>query len=296
MNVQQLRTFLTVVEEGSFSAAGRALDISQPAVSMQIQALESEVGATLLERRYRRVDLTEAGRALVPYARQVLETLDAARDEIAGLSATVTGRLVIAASTTPGVYVIPRLLGAFLTRYPQVSVTVVVHDTREVIDTVESGDAHIGVTGARTRATGVIFEELGRDELVLVCHPHSPLAGRSRVPLAELSDQPWVMREPGSGTRQVAERIIAEHGLDPQELRVIVELGTGEAIVAAVEGGLGVSILSRHVAAKALALGTVREVDAIGLPALRPFYAVLPKAAPTRAASAFLEHLRQALA
>lgn len=295
MNVQQLRTFLTVVEAGSFSAAGRALGVSQPAVSMQIQALESDVGATLLERRYRRVELTGAGKALVPYARKVLAALDAAREEIAALSGSITGRLVIAASTTPGVYVIPKVLGAFLERHPQVHATIVVHDTAEVTRAVEAGDAHIGVTGAQVREARVTFEELGRDELVLICPPGSPLADRSRVPLAELAEERWVMREAGSGTRQVVERVIAGHGLDPDELRVVVELGTGEAVISAVEGGLGISILSRSVAAKALALGTVHEVDAIGLPAIRPFYAVLPRMAPTRAAVAFVEHLRAAL-
>lgn len=296
MNVQQLRTFVTVVDHGSFSEAARSLGISQPAVTMQMQALESDIGATLLDRRYRRVDLTEAGRALLPHARRVIEQLESARDEISALSGTVTGRLTIAASTTPGVYVIPRLLGGFLAANPEVGVTIAVHDTAQVVEAVESGHAHLGVTGATVRGARASFDQLGRDELVLVCPPDSPLVGRTGVPLAELADQQWVLRESGSGTRQIAERLVADHGLDPDELRVIVELGTGEAIISAIEGGLGISILSRFVAAKALELGTVREVDALGLPAVRPFYAVMPKGTSTRAASAFHEYLHASLA
>jgi len=106
MNVSQLTTFVTVVERGSFSEAARALGISQPAVTMQVQALETDVGATLLDRRYRRVDLTEAGKTLLPHARRILEQLVTAQSEIIALSGVVTGRLTIAASTTPGVYVL----------------------------------------------------------------------------------------------------------------------------------------------------------------------------------------------
>lgn len=295
MNVSQLRTFVTVVDHGSFSEAARIMGVSQPAVTMQIQSLEADIGATLLDRRYRRVDLTEAGRALLPHARQVLAQLEEAREEITSLSGKVTGRLHIAASTTPGVYVVPRLLGTFLSAHPEVGVTISVHDTAQVVEAVESGRAHIGVTGASVRGARAGFEQVGSDDLVLIAHPDSPLATRTAVPLSELADATWIMRESGSGTRQVAERVVTDHGLDPEELIVAVELGTGEAIVSAVEGGLGIAIISRYVAANALKLGTIREVDALGLPATRPFFIVTPKGTPTRAARAFHEHLVAAL-
>lgn len=296
MNTQQLRTFVAVVEHGSFSEAARVLGVSQPAVTMQIQSLESALGATLLDRRYRRVDLTEAGRTLLPHARRVLTQLEEAAGEIAALSGTVTGRLTIAASTTPGVYVIPRLLGGFISANPEVGVTIEVHDTAAVVEAVESGRAHLGMTGATVRGARATFEELGSDELLLICAPKHRLAAARGVALADLADEAWVLRESGSGTRQVSERLLADHGLDPEELRVAVELGTGEAIISAIEGGLGVAVLSRHVAAKALELGSVVAVDAKGLPATRPFYLVTPKGTPTRAAGAFQVHLRDALA
>lgn len=295
MNITQLKTFVTVVDSGSFSEAARQMKISQPAVTMQVQALEADVGATLLDRRYRRVDLTEAGTALLPFARRVLDDLDEARGRISALSGTVTGRLTIAASTTPGDYVIPRLLGRFLAENPEVGVTIHVHDSAQVVEAIESGQADIGIVGAMVRGAKVGFEELGVDELVLVCHPDNPLAKAASVPASRLAEETWIMRERGSGTRQVAEKVLAEAGLDPQELRVAVELGTGEAIVSAIEGGLGVAMISRLVAEKALALGTIATVDAKGLPAARPFFAVMPKGTPTRAAIAFHEHLRDAL-
>lgn len=296
MNIQQLRTFVTVVDAGSFSEAARHMGISQPAVTMQVQSLEADAGATLLDRRYRRIDLTEAGRVLLPAARKVLAELERAREEISALSGVVTGRLVIAASTTPGVYVIPRLLGLFLAENPQVGVTITVHDTTEVVEAVEGGCANFGVTGAVIKGAKVNFVPLGTDELVVICAPSSPLAKREAVPLADLADVNWVMRESGSGTRQVSEAFLAENGLDPAELCVAVELGTGEAIVSAVEGGLGVAMLSSHVAEKALALGTVARVDLSSAPAVRTFFAVLPKGTPTHAAEAFSAFLRDNLA
>jgi DNA-binding transcriptional LysR family regulator len=291
MNVAQLRTFVTVVDRGSFSEAARLLDISQPAVTMQIQALESALGTTLLDRRYRRVDLTEAGRTLLPHARRILDQLDDAREELASLSGSVSGRLTISASTTPGDYVIPRLLGGFTAEYPEVSVSIDVHDTSEVVDAIEAGRAQLGITGAVMKGARVKSEQFGTDDLILICAPDSPLATRKRVALSTLAEEPWVQREQGSGTRQVAESLLAENGLEPQELRVVVELGSGEAVVSAVEGGLGIAIVSRHVAKKAIALGTVAQVDCVGLPLERPLYVVVPKGTPTRAAEAFRAYL-----
>lgn len=295
MNVSQLKTFVAVVERGSFSEAARTLGISQPAVTMQIQALEAALGSTLLDRRYRRVDLTEAGRALMPHARRVLEQIDAAKDEIAALSGELTGRLTIAASTTPGVYLVPRVLGVFLAENPSVDITITVHDTAEVVDAVEAGRAHLGITGAVVRGSRVHFDEVGRDDLILICPANSPLAGGNTRSMASLAKETWIMREVGSGTRQVAEQLLGDAGVDPAELHVGVELGTGEAIVSAVEGGLGIAILSRYVAAKALELGTVSEVKVTGMPAARPLFAVLPKGTPARAAEAFLDHLKASL-
>lgn len=295
MNISQLRTFVTVVERGSFSEAARAMGISQPAVTMQIQSLEADTGAILLDRRYRRVDLTEAGRTLLPYAQRVLVEVENAREGLAVLSGSVTGHLRIAASTTPGVYVIPRLLGTFLAANPQVGVTITVHDTAEVVEAVEEGRAQIGVTGGAVKGARAHFEEVGHDELVVICPADSPLATKKPTSLSALSQATWVMREVGSATRTVTERTLADAGMDAAELRVAVELGTGEAIVSAVEGGLGVAMLSRLIAEKALALGTVARVPLAGDRIVRPLFTVMPRTTASRAAEAFRAHLASSL-
>ncbi len=296
MNINQVRAFVAVVDNGSFSEAARATGLSQPAVTMQIQGLESDLGATLLERRYRKVDLTEAGRALLPFARRVLAELDDARVEIERLTDTVGGHLELAVSTTPGQYILPRLLGSFLRAYPEVSVSLRVYDSADVVARVEAGEAHLGMTGARIPGVKVEYEEMGTDRLLMVCPPDSALAERREVPLSEVAEHPFIVRESGSGTRIVFERALREGGIEPSDLNVVMELGTSEAIVNAVEGGMGVGVVSHWMADKALALGTVAQVAAPGFPVARPFYVVSPRGARSRAAVALSDHLRVELA
>jgi len=295
VNIAQLRTFLTVIDCGSFSEAAKVLGISQPAVTMQLQSLESDLGVTLLDRRYRRIDLTEAGRLLQPHALRTIAEVDGARDEIERLSGEVGGRLEIAASTTPGAYVIPRLLGGFVSTYPSVSVTVTVHDTADVVAEVEEGRAQLGVAGAVVKGAKASFEQFTVDELVAICAPGSPFATRRSVGLDELAEEDWVTREPGSGTRTMAERRLGAQGVDASNLRVVAQLGTGEAIVSAIEGGLGIAMVSLFVARKALELGSVVRIDLSGKPIERPFYTVLPKGTTTRAAAAFSAYLHGSL-
>lgn len=293
MNIAQLKAFLAVVDEGSFSAAARVLGISQPAVTMQIRALEEDLGAVLLDRRYRKIDLTEAGKELLVRARRIFVELDGVRSSISALSGTVAGHLSIAASTTPGDYVIPALLGAFLNTYPDVEISLAVSDSAGVAASVENGEADFGMTGAKSDAR-VEYTQVGEDELIVIAYPGNPLSTSEPVDIRTLVDKPWIMREQGSGTRSVTEAVFREHGVNPDALPVVVELGSGEAVIGAVEGGLGVAMLSRYVAEKSLRLGTVVKVE-LTEKISRPFYAVLPKGTPTRAALAFNDHLHGAL-
>ncbi|GAB4278036.1 MAG: selenium metabolism-associated LysR family transcriptional regulator [Coriobacteriia bacterium] len=295
MNLAQLRAFLAVVEHGSFSAAAKALGLSQPAVTQQIQALEATLGVTVFDRHYRRVDLTEQGKVLLPYARSITEKVDEALLELERLSDEVSGHLHVAASTTPGQYVLPSLLGRFREQYPRVGLSLVVHDTAEVLDAVESREADMGMTGARMKGRQLEFEEMGSDKLLLIAPPDWPVAKEKGVGLDDVARLPFVIREEGSGTRKMAEESFVAAGHDPNELNVVVELGTNEAVVTAVEGGLGVAVVSGWAAQKALQLGTVAQVDCAHFPVSRPLWAVIPRRQLTGAAEAFLEFLREAM-
>jgi DNA-binding transcriptional LysR family regulator len=142
----------------------------------------------------------------------------------------------------------------------------------------------------------VDFEPRGADGIAMICPPTHRFAGAKRVALAEAVAEPFIMREEGSGTRQVAEEALREAGVEPEELHVVTELGTSEAIVSAVEGGMGLAMVSTWVACKALELGTVATVPVAEFPVSRPLYVVTPRTTPTRAADAFLGHLREQLA
>ncbi len=284
-----------VVDNGSFSGAARVMHLSQPAVTMQVQALEADLDARLFDRQYRSVELTEAGQALLPVARRILESLEAARDAVVGVSDGIGGHLALSASTTPGQYILPRLLGSFLKEHPKVGVSIDVGDTAEVVNAVESGEAQLGMVGAQVKGAKVRFEKLGTDELVIIAPPDHPFAKRAPGRMEQLMRAPFIMREEGSGTRSVAEQVLRDAGGDPGDVNVIAELGTSEAIVSAVEGGMGIGVVSLWVAGKAIDLGTVATVRAKGFPAGRPLFVVAPRGTLTRAADAFLKHLRSSL-
>jgi len=293
MNLSQLRAFVAVVDRGSFSAAARILGISQPSVTMQIQALESGVGVALFDRRPRGTVLTEAGQVLLPHARRVLAELERAHSALDALSDAVSGRVHIAASTTPGQYVLPRLMGSFLAAHPGVTLALSVHDSAGVVSCIEEEQADLGMTGADPHSRRLAAERLGTDTLMLVAPPGHPLVARGIESLRHIAAEPFVVREAGSGTRVAAEEVLRGGGVDPAELSVVMELGTNEAVLSAVEGGMGVGIVSSHVAEKAIALGTVAEVRGSGFPIERPLFLVTPRRLPTRAAAALADYLKE---
>ena len=293
MNISQLRTFLAVIECGSFSEAAKALGISQPAVTMQVQSLESDLGVTLLDRRYRRIDLTEAGRLLEPHARRTLAEVDSARDEIEQLSGEVGGRLEIAASTTPGAYVVPRLLGAFVSAYPSVSVTVTVHDTAGVVAAVEEGRAHLGVAGA-------VVE--GRQGVVSSSSPSTSSSRSARRPRPLRRAHGRAPRRPrGAGLgharawvrharhgRARARRRRRRSGQPPR--RRAARYGGGDRER---DRGWPGNRSRLRVTSPTRPSNSVRSFESTWRASaiLRPFYTVLPKGTPTRAAVAFNAHL-----
>lgn len=292
MNLSQLRTFVGVVDHGSFSEAARVLGLSQPSVTMQIQALEADCGSILFDRQHHRVVLTEAGAVLLPHARAVLAEVSKARAALEKLSETVAGPVMVAASTTPGQYVLPKVLGGFLAENPGVSITLRVYDSVDVAARVEAGEADLGMTGVQLVSSRAAFEQLATDELILICPPGQATRYATALTLADLVNERFVFREPGSGTRMVAEQVMSAAGMDPGDLRVVMELGTNEAIVAAVEGGMGLAIVSAHAARLALELGRVDTIQGAGFPFERPLFLVTARRPISRAAETLADYIR----
>jgi DNA-binding transcriptional LysR family regulator len=256
MNLQHLRALLTIVEQGSLSAAARAMDVSQPAVTKQVQRLEQELEAALLVRGpQQQAALTPAGEQVVAFARDTLARFEALQEQLALLKTVARGNLAVAASTIPGEYLLPGLLAAFREEYPQTQVEVIIADTAEVARRVLADEADVGFVGAVVDRPELRLERLAADEVVLAVSPRHPFAVRGRVGVEELKGQPLVMREEGSGTRRSVEQALAAAGRALRQKDVVLTLGSTQAVLRAVEQGLGLGFVSERAAAQAQADG-----------------------------------------
>ena len=246
MDERRLEVFRTVARCLSFSEAARALHLSQPAVSQQVATLETELGAKLFERSTRRVRLTAAGAALLTRSESLLREYADVRRTVAAAEGRIAGDLRIAASLTIGAYVLPPALAELARRHPEVRTQVTIQNTEEVVAALRTGRADLGfVEGERVDDPAIAFRTLREDELVVIAPAGHRFEALESVPLAELVNEPFVLRESGSGTRQVAESYLRSAGVDVAALRIVAELSGIDAIKAAVAAGLGVSLISK---------------------------------------------------
>jgi DNA-binding transcriptional LysR family regulator len=244
MTLRQLEVFLAIVRARSYRQAAEALHASQPALSQHIRELEGELGVRLFDRLTRGVILTEAGRLLEERAKRVFATLTDVRDVLGELQGLKRGSLLVGASTTPGIYVLPAIIGAFRRRHPGIDLQLRIANSRAIEDAIRAHDVDLGVVGGHGLAPGEECLAAGlADELVLIVSPRHRWAGRREVAPAELTDEPLLVREEGSATRRVTERALDQAGI---RRRVSMELGHTEAIKQAVMAGLGVAFVSVH--------------------------------------------------
>jgi DNA-binding transcriptional LysR family regulator len=293
MNLKALEAFCTVYEEGRFTRAAGRLGLSQPTVSAHVRKLEEELGARLFDRLGRDVQPTRAARLLYRHARRLLDLSREMAAELDRFVHGLHGRLLIGASTIPGEYWLPARLGRFHALHPEIAVTLEIHDTREVIERVRDGRLELGVVGARMEDGGLAFRELAVDRLVLVAPIGAGWRSRGAVDLEALRDEPFVLREPGSGTRLRFEQALAARGLAVGDLRVVAELGSTTAVKEAVKAGVGVSVLSRLAVQADLDAGLVVAFEIGDLDGLRrSFYSVVHTGrALSPLAQAFLDFL-----
>lgn len=274
MNFKQLEAFIWVAELQSFTKASRQLYMSQPAVSFQIKALEEDLQVSLFQRGDKKVILTEAGRLLYPEAKQLVRhnnRIKAGLDDLKGLK---TGHLVIGASTIPGEYLLPILIGGFKEKYPGIKITLKVAGSGQVGRWVREREIDFGITGAPVDWEGTECMSWLKDRLVLIVHPSHPWAEISEVKLEDLKNDTFILRERGSGTRRTLERKFAEHNISLEKLPHGMELGSTRSVITAVEAKLGISIVSRYAVAEALSLGRVKTVRLSGLDLSRYLYQI----------------------
>lgn len=294
MDTKQLQAFCAVVERQSFSRAAERLGVTQPAVSLQIRALEERLGRKLIDRSGRRVEPTEAGLALYRGAQRLLAAEDQLLAELdEDGSGTLTGRLAIGASTGPGAHLVPLLLCEFASAHPDLHVALSIADTQAVIDRVAERDLELGVVGALRRHRSLEFEPIARDEIVLAVPPGHAFAGRE-VTLDELRAETLVVMQEGAGVRHVIEDELRRAGLRVRELESRLELGLQESIKSAVSAGYGVAFISQTAIEPELAAGTLATARVEGVEPLRQIYVVrLRGRSLTRAAEAFIEFARE---
>jgi DNA-binding transcriptional LysR family regulator len=244
VTLRQLEVFLAIVRTRSYRQAAETLHASQPALSQHVRELEGELGARLFDRLSRGVALTEAGRLLEERAKRVFATLTDVREALGELQGLQRGSLLIGASTTPGIYVLPAVVGEFRRRYPGIDLRLKIANSRIIEEGVRTHEFDLGVVGGHGLAPGEECLAAGLvDELVLIVSPRHRWARRREISPAELRHEPLLIREEGSATRRVTERALEQAGVDR---RVAMELDHTEAIKQAVMAGLGVAFVSVH--------------------------------------------------
>lgn len=258
---ERLKTFLAVVRCGSLTQAAKELYISQPAVTLQIHKLENEYKEALFYRKERGVELTPAGKVLYEYAKRIDRIYDEASEEIGALSGKMRGMLRIGATLTIGEYVLPSVMGQFKTAYPQVDILLEVENTQKVVELVASGLFDCGLVEGPFDNGLIRAEKLSDDELVMVCSPRHRLADASDVLLEDILREQFIMREPGSGTRRVFEDALVQAGHDVAKLKILMQLGSTQAIKALVSQNLGLSVLSQWTVKEELQTGTLCRIN-----------------------------------
>ena len=294
MDTRQLSAFVAVVEKKSFSQAAERLGVTQPAVSLQIAALEKRLGVQLLDRSGRRVEPTEAGTRVYRNAQRVLAAEDQLLDDLAE-GERIAGRFELGASTGPGGSVVPVLLAELAQAHPDVSVALTVADTHRIIELVADRAVELGVVGFARRHRSVVFEPLFRDEVVLACPPGHRFAGKT-VSLDELREETLILMQEGAGVREAIEDELRGVGVRLKDFDARLELGLQESVRTAVEAGFGVTFISRSAIEAALGAGTLSEARVEGFePSREIFLARSAGRTLTRVAQTFLALARERL-
>ncbi len=257
MNFHQLEIFYRVAQRQSITAAASDLRLTQPAVSLQIRALEKSLGLPLFERGGPKLRLTQAGEALYRCAISILHAKDEAERAIGELSAATKGKLILGANTTGGMYVLPRIVRAFKELYPQTEVIFQIESTEWLYEKILQNVVDMGLVGGPTEDRRFGVEPICLDHIVLIVSPSHPFARLSKVPLKELETQPCILPTQGSRTRQLVERKLKEVGV---ALRVVMQLPGTEAVKKAVEANLGIGFVSRYAVERECSSGDLKVV------------------------------------
>jgi len=282
---QYLHVFVTVVEKGNFSRAAEELHMTQPAVSQYIQTLERSVGARLLERTNKYVRLNKAGDAVYHHAKEILGLYAKMQRIVDDLTNKASGILTIGSSYTFGEYVLPHIMAKLQTGYPDIDPTITIANTKEIAELVANHQLDVGIVEGHFKEKNVRVEKLAEDSMFIVA-----ASKRSLINKKDLEKETWIVREPGSGTREAQDAFFLKHNISPKKL---MEFGSTQLIKESVEAGLGISLLSNWTIQKELLLDTLKIIEIKGLPIKREFSVITRTPFQTKALEVFLQLLRE---
>ena len=270
--LHQLKVFEVVARHGSFTRAAEELFLTQPTVSMQVKQLTKTVGLPLFEQVGKRLYLTDAGRELLVTCREVFDRLAQFEMIVAQMKGLKQGRLRLAVITTTK-YFVPRLLGPFCQMYPGIDIALQVTNHERILSRMSENLDDLYVLSQIPEHLDITYHQFLANPLVVLAPVDHPLAKEKNIPISRLSGEPFIMREPGSGTRSSVQTLFDEHGVS---VKVRLELGSNEAIKQAIAGGLGISVLSRHTLGLDGATNQITILDVQGFPISRHWYVAYP--------------------
>lgn len=271
--LHQLRIFHAVAQNGSFARAAEALHLSPPTLSLQVKQLSESVGQPLFEQLGKKIYLTAAGRTLAAACEDIEARMERLGEDLAALQGVERGSVKLAILTTVK-YTVPKLLGGFCTAHPGIDVAMVVGNREKLLQRLAGNEDDLYIMGQPPDQMDVVSEAFADNPLVLVAPPDHPLVGKKRIAPERLRSEPFILREPGSGTRLTSEKFFADHGIT---MKNRLEVGSNEAIKQTVAGGLGLAVLSAHTVTAELALGELVQLDVRGFPLIRRWHVVVPR-------------------
>ncbi|MEH7504741.1 LysR family transcriptional regulator [Neobacillus drentensis] len=259
LNIENLKMFCLVVDEGSISQAARLSYVSQPAVTRQIHQLENYYGTLLFDRSEGKLTVTETGRLLYPFAKEIVNDFNRSKEVIKQITGESNASLRVGASLTIGEYLLPSLLGSFKKQAPEIKVTLTIKNTPSVLEDLENDVIDLALVEGMVENKNLIVEKFADDELVLIYPRDHPWRGRTEINIEELANERMIWRESISGTRLIVEKALRDYGV-LDSIESYMEIGSTQAIKSTVEAGLGISILPRLTVARELEQGFLYEI------------------------------------
>ncbi|MBE0426012.1 MAG: LysR family transcriptional regulator [Nitrospirae bacterium] len=290
MDIHQLKVFTSVFKNKSFSRASEDLHLTQPTISNHIKALENEFDCKLFDRLGRSIIPTREAEVLYGHSMEIIEKANNLKEAIGQMKKELTGKLVIGASTIPGVYLMPLMMKEFQKRYPSISFQIVISDSKGIVDSISRHELLLGIVGAKLGDENIKYISFVEDGLIVVSAPS--LIEKDILTVKELAGLPMVIREEGSGTRRETEKILESKGMSFNNFKISGVFGSTDAVKQAVKAGLGISILSKFSVADELKNNILGEIKLLDTQMKRRFYIVTHrKRTLPFVYEKFLEHL-----